>query len=439
MNEKYYHIITYGCQMNEADSETLAGILYKKGYIHTDNLDYADVILLVTCAVREHAEQRIYGKMGDLMQLKQLKPSLIIGIGGCMPQQIQVAKKLKSNFPKLDLIFGTHNLHEFEELFDKALLKNEKIFEIHDIDGLVVENLPKNRKYTHKASINITYGCNNFCTYCIVPHVRGRERSRKQEHIVNEVKGLVANGYKEVTLLGQNVNSYGNDLSSNISFETLLEQLANIKGLLRIRFMTPHPKDMSDKLIEIVKKYDNICNHIHLPMQSGSTNVLKAMNRKYTKEQYLELALKVRKEIPNCTITTDIIVGFPGETEQDFLDTLDVVNAVKFDAAFTFAYSKREGTPAAKYENQVPEAVKKERLHTLIKKVQSLMLTSNESYFGKELDVMIEGSSKRNDNVLSARTDTYKLVHLVGDYKTGDIVRVKINKVSNFTLWAEAL
>ncbi len=439
MHDKNYHIITYGCQMNQADSETIAGILSNRGFKTTDSIYQADLILLITCAVREHAEQRIYGKLGELMQLKNINPALVIGIGGCMPQQLEVANKLRQKFPRLDLIFGTHNLPEFETMLDRVFADREQVFEIHDIAGRITEDLPKSRIDRHKAYVNITFGCNNFCTYCIVPHVRGRERSRNPNDIINEVINLVQSGYQEVTLLGQNVNSYGLDLNRDFSFADLLKELAMLKGLSRIRFMTPHPKDISDRLIDLINKHDNICNHIHLPLQSGSSAVLRRMNRKYSKEGYLQLAQKIRDGIANCTITTDIIVGFPGESEADFADTIEVVNTVKFDAAFTFAYSKRKGTPAAGYSDQVPQMIKKQRLHRLIELVQQYMLASNQACLGQTFEVMVDGPSKKDPSILSGRTKTNKLVHFAGQYQAGDLVDLKIYRTTSFVLWGETI
>lgn len=432
-----YHIITYGCQMNEADSETIAGILTERGYQPCEDVHDADLILLITCAIRDHAEERIYGKLGQLMQIKKQKPDLIIGVGGCMTQQMPIAKKLRTKFPLLNLIFGTHNLHEFADMLDDVVQRNSRVFNIKNIDGIVVENLPKMHHSSYKANVNITYGCNNFCTYCIVPYVRGRERSRLKDDIVQEVVNLVERGYVEITLLGQNVNSYGKDLTEPVRFEELMIALADLEGLKRIRFMTSHPKDMSDELIDIVAQHDNICNHIHLPMQSGSSKVLKAMNRHYTKESYLALANRVRSKVPDCTITTDIIVGFPGETEEDFAHTLDVVKQVKFDAAYTFAYSPRPGTPAAEYENQVPEDVKKRRLHELIAVVQDLMRDSNLRCVGKTYQVMVDGVSKKDSEVFSGRTDHNKLVHFRGDYQIGQLVELEIYRATSFVLWGK--
>ncbi|MFP4456492.1 MAG: tRNA (N6-isopentenyl adenosine(37)-C2)-methylthiotransferase MiaB [Clostridia bacterium] len=434
---KYYHILTYGCQMNTSDSETIAGILEKKGYNHTDNMEDADLIIVLTCAVRENAELKIFGKMGELTQLKEKKPHLILGIGGCMTQQEKIAKKIYQKFPIVNIVFGTDSLHNLSNQLDEIINESSRIYDVHEVTGDIYDNLPKMHGDKHRAFVNINYGCNNFCTYCIVPHVRGRERSREISSIYKEVKTLADNGFKEVTLLGQNVNSYGNDFNDDTNFVKLLEKLIPINGLERIRFMTSHPKDMSKELIHLVRDQEKLCNHLHLPLQSGSSNILKKMNRKYDQEKYLELAKYIREQIPNATITTDIIVGFPYESEEEFEQTLKVVKEVEFDAAYTFAYSKRPGTPAAEYDNQVPEDVKMERLHRLIDLINYYMEKSNKQYLGKKVKVMVDGKSKRNDNILSGRTDTNKLIHFEKDCNVGDIIELEVYDYTPFVLWGK--
>lgn len=434
---RYYHILTYGCQMNTADSETIAGILENKGYQYTDKLEIADLIFVLTCAVRENAELKIFGKMGELSQLKEKKPHLILGIGGCMTQQERIAKKIYQKFPIVNIVFGTDSLHNLSNKLDEIIENSQRIYDVHEVTGDVYDDLPKIHGDRHRAFVNINYGCNNFCTYCIVPHVRGRERSREMSSIYNEVNDLAKRGYKEVTLLGQNVNSYGNDFSDDTNFVKLIEKLIPIKELKRIRFMTSHPKDMSKELIHLVKDEEKLCNHIHLPLQSGSSKILKKMNRKYNQKKYLELARYIREQIPNATITTDIIVGFPYESEEDFEETLKVVKEVEFDSAYTFAYSKRPGTPAAKYDHQVPEKIKMERLHKLIDLINYYMEKSNEKYLGKKVKVMVDGKSKKNENVLSGRTDSNKLIHFKKDCEVGDIIELVVYDYTPFVLWGK--
>ncbi|WP_039764403.1 MULTISPECIES: tRNA (N6-isopentenyl adenosine(37)-C2)-methylthiotransferase MiaB [unclassified Caldicellulosiruptor] len=434
-----YHIITYGCQMNVHDSEKLAGMLNAMGYAETQNVEEADLIIFNTCAVREHAESRVYGNIGPLKRLKDKKPDLIIGVCGCMPQQLEVAQKLAKLFPFLDIIFGTKSLHRFPQLLYKAITTQQTVIDVAEDEDVVVEGIPTARREGVSAFVNIIYGCNNFCSYCIVPYVRGRERSRRPEEIIFEIEQLAANGVKEVTLLGQNVNSYGKDLPDGIPFYKLLEKVNDIKGIERIRFVTSHPKDLSDELIFAMRDLEKVCEHIHLPVQSGSTRILRKMNRHYTKEDYLRLVEKLKNNIPDIAITTDIIVGFPGETEEDFEDTLDVVRKVEFDSAFTFMYSKRKGTKAAQMPNQVPDEVKHERFQRLVKLVEEIALKKNQQMRGKVYEILIDGYSKRN-NLLEGRTRTNKIVNVkCSDEFMYKFVNVKILEASRHWLYGEVI
>ncbi len=435
---KKYIITTYGCQMNEHDSETLSGMIEKMGYTATDNKEEADLIIYNTCCVRENAELKVYGNLGALKNLKQKKEDLVIAVCGCMMQQPQVVKEIKSKYRHVDLVFGTHNLFRFPELLISSVQSEGMFIEVWDYEGDVVEGLPVNRKYGLKAFINIMYGCNNFCTYCIVPYTRGRERSREVEDIVKEATDLANNGTKEITLLGQNVNSYGKTLKNETDFADLLRELNKIDGIERIRFMTSHPKDLSNRLIDAMAECDKVCEHFHLPFQSGSDRILKIMNRKYTKEGYLNLVKKLQEKVPNVGLTTDIIVGFPGETEEDFKDTLDIVEKARYDSAFTFLYSIREGTPAAKMEEQVDEKVKQERFNRLVDKVNQISGEINQSYLNKVVEVLVEGPSKKDPNRLMGRTRENKLVNFSGDESLiGKLVNVKIIEPRTFSLNGE--
>ncbi|MEZ0535823.1 tRNA (N6-isopentenyl adenosine(37)-C2)-methylthiotransferase MiaB [Caldicellulosiruptoraceae bacterium PP1] len=411
--KKKYHIITYGCQMNVHDSEKLAGMLNSMAYEETDNINEANLVIFNTCAVREHAESRVYGNIGPLKKYKEKKDEFIIAVCGCMPQQSGVAEKIAKLFPFIDIIFGTKNLYRFPEMLYNAFISNKTIIDVRDDEDVVVEGVPVARKEGVSAFVNIIYGCNNYCTYCIVPYVRGRERSRKSDEIIFEIENLAQSGVKEVTLLGQNVNSYGKDLDENISFAKLLSMVNDINGIERIRFVTSHPKDLSDELIDAMANLDKVCEHIHLPIQSGSSRILKEMNRKYTKEDYLKLIEKLKYKVKDIAITTDIIVGFPGEEEEDFQETLDVVKKVQFDSAFTFIYSKRKGTKAAELENQVPDDIKHNRFNRLLDVVEDIALNKNKKLIGKTFEVLVDGYSKKN-NLLTGRTRTNKLVNLKG-------------------------
>lgn len=435
--KQYYKIIAYGCQMNEHDAEVLAGQLEELDYLPIDDEAAADLIILVTCAVREHAEQRVYGKIGELYRLKQENPNLVLAVGGCMSQQDEVAKKLKQRFPYLDIIFGTHNLADFPELLRTARASQETVLEILDREGEVREQLPRVRQDGLKAWTTIMYGCNNFCTYCVVPYVRGRERSRQPDSIVAEIKELASRGYQEVSLLGQNVNSYGKDLAQDYDFADLLRAV-NETGISRIRFMTSHPKDISPRLIEAMAACEHVMEHLHLPVQAGSNHILRAMNRHYTRERYLQLISEIRTAMPGITLTTDIIVGFPGETDEDFADTLSLMEAVRYDAAFTFAYSPRGGTPAAKMLEQVPEAVSKERLQRLNELQARISMERNQELVGSQQELLVEGPSKNDPSRLTGRARGNKLVHFVGPEElSGQLVQVRITQAQTWNLFGE--
>ena len=416
-----YSILTMGCQQNENDSEKLSGIIEKMHYTKTENLSENDLIVFNTCCVRENEEDRLFGKLGEVKKYKEEKGT-IIAIGGCMMQEKHIVEKLKESYPFFDIVFGTHTLHKFPTDLLEILSNRKRIEDILDIDGEVIEGLPIKRDDNIKASVTIMNGCNNFCSYCIVPYVRGRERSRLPKDILEEIKGLAKDGYKEITLLGQNVNSYlrvereqnktFEEYEGVNSFATLLRAINKIDGIERIRFISPHPKDFTDDVIEAIRDCNKVCKLIHLPLQSGSTNVLKVMNRKYTKEQYLNLVEKMRNTIPNVTFSTDIIVGFPGETEEDFVDTLDVVKKVNFEQVYMFIYSRRVGTPGDKMENQIPEEIKHERFNRLKELVESQIAVRNKEYVGTTQTVLIEGKSKTNEQMLTGRTDSNKVVVL---------------------------
>ncbi|KXZ39848.1 tRNA-2-methylthio-N6-dimethylallyladenosine synthase [Alkalithermobacter thermoalcaliphilus JW-YL-7 = DSM 7308] len=430
-----YTIKTYGCQMNEHDSEKLSGMLAKMGYTETDVLEDSDIIIYNTCAVRENAELKVYGNLGQLKNLKQNKPSLKIIVCGCMMQQPHIVEEIKNKYNHVDIVFGTHNLYKFPELLAQSFDSDMILVDVWDIEGEVLEGLPSKRKYDLKGFVNVMYGCNNFCTYCIVPYTRGRERSREPEKIIQEVKELANNGTKEITLLGQNVNSYGKTLDKPFSFADLLRELNNIDGIERIRFMTSHPKDLSDELIYAIRDCEKVCEHVHLPLQSGSSRILEIMNRKYDQHYYLSLVEKIRKEIPNVAFTTDIIVGFPGETEEDFLQTLEVVKKVRYDSAFTFIYSIRQGTPAADMKEQIPDNIKHERFNRLLSEVNAISSQINSSYKDKVVEVLVEGYSKTDKNKLTGRTRQNKLVNFEGtEDLIGKLVNVKITEPKTFSL-----
>ena len=428
-----YHILTMGCQLNENDSEKLAGMLEEMGYTEVSDYNLADIVIFNTCCVRENAEERLFGKIGEIKKIKESK-NQILAIGGCMMQEKEMVQKIKRSYPFVDVIFGTHTLQNLPENIYKAIIKKEKVKDVIDIDGEIYEDLPIKRNDKFRASVTIMYGCNNFCTYCIVPYVRGRERSRNPQKILEEVKTLAKEGYKEITLLGQNVNSYiGNEEIKN--FADLLNEVCKIDGIERIRFVSPHPKDFTDDVIEAIANNEKICRIIHLPLQSGSTKVLSEMNRKYTKEQYLNLAKKMKEKIKDVVFSTDIIVGFPGETEVNFEDTLDVVRQVNFEQIFMFIYSKREGTVAAKREDQVPEEIKHIRFDRLKELYESRVDENNEKYINKIEKTLVEGYSKNDNTTLTGRTGTNKVIIFEDkNCKIGDIVNIKITEAHKWYL-----
>lgn len=426
-----YCLTTFGCQMNEKQSEAVAGIMDEIGYVRQDS-EEADVVIYNTCTVRENANLKVYGRLGHLHSLKDQNPDMKIILFGCMMQEPQVVEKIKKTYSFVNLVFGTHNIFKFAELFYDMLLSDMQIVDIWEGTDQIVEDLPTERNYTFKSGVNIMFGCNNFCSYCIVPYVRGRERSRKPEAIVKEVERLVADGVSEVMLLGQNVNSYGKTLENPVTFAQLLTMLEEVEGLKRIRFMTSHPKDLSDELIEVMAKSDKICHHLHLPLQSGSSRVLKEMNRRYDKEKYLNLVEKIRTAIPDISLTTDIIVGFPGETEEDFQETLDVVKKAGYDTAFTFIYSKRTGTPAAAKEDQVPADVTKERFNRLLALVQEQGRIRSSRFAGTVQEVLVEEESKEK-GIFTGRTQYNLLVHFPADESLmGTYVNVKLEECKGF-------
>ena len=426
-----YCLTTFGCQMNEKQSEAVAGIMDEIGYVRQDS-EEADVVIYNTCTVRENANLKVYGRLGHLHSLKNQNPDMKIILFGCMMQEPQVVEKIKKTYSFVNLVFGTHNIFKFAELFYDMLLSDMQIVDIWEGTDQIVEDLPTERNYTFKSGVNIMFGCNNFCSYCIVPYVRGRERSRKPEAIVKEVERLVADGVSEVMLLGQNVNSYGKTLENPVTFAQLLTMLEEVEGLKRIRFMTSHPKDLSDELIEVMAKSKKICHHLHLPLQSGSSRVLKEMNRRYDKEKYLNLVEKIRTAIPDISLTTDIIVGFPGETEEDFQETLDVVKKAGYDTAFTFIYSKRTGTPAAAKEDQVPADVTKERFNRLLALVQEQGRIRSSRFAGTVQEVLVEEESKEK-GIFTGRTQYNLLVHFPADESLlGTYVNVKLEECKGF-------
>lgn len=435
---KKYFIKTYGCQMNEHDSENISAMLEKLGFNKVDNYLDADLVLLNTCSIRENAHNKAFGMLGRLKHLKLDKKDLIIGLTGCMAQESSVVEDILKDYKFVNFVIGTNNLYELPEVIDEAIASNKQQIEVYSREGDLYEGLPVVRANSYKAYVNIIYGCDKFCTYCIVPYTRGRERSRKKEDILKEVKELVDDDYKEVILLGQNVNAYGKDLYDDYNLADLLEEIAKM-NIPRIRFMTSHPWDFTDRMIEVIGKYPNIMPNIHLPVQSGSNKILKLMGRRYTKESYLELFNKMKKIIPGVTISTDIIVGFPGETEEDFQETLDLVNYCKYDNAYTFIFSKREGTPACKLPGEVNEEIKEERLHRLNEVVNEYFLEKNKKLEGKILKVLVEGKSSK-DNMYYGYSETNKLINFTGNnIKLGDIVNVEIESAKTWSLDGRAI
>ena len=437
VKEKYdrqpcFFIQNAGCQMNSLQTDTVAGIVKRMGYKEVEKEENADVVIYNTCTVRENANLKIYGHLGHLKSIKRHKPDMKIVLFGCMMQEPEVIEKIHKDYSFVDLVFGTHNFHKFPELFYRSLNTEGQIIYVWKESDEIVEGMPSDRKYSFKTGVNIMFGCNNFCSYCIVPYVRGREKSREPEDIIEEIKGLVADGVTEVMLLGQNVNSYGKTLEHPVTFAQLLQRVEEIEGLKRIRFMTSHPKDLSDELIETMAKSKKVCHHLHLPMQSGSSRILKIMNRRYDKEKYLELVEKIRKAVPDISLTTDIIVGFPGETEEDFQDTLDVVEKSCFDTAFTFIYSKRSGTPAAKMENQVSEDVVKDRFDRLLSLVQEKGREASSRFEGTVQEILVEEESKEK-GIFTGRTQYNLLVHFPGcQDMLGKYVKVKLDTCKGF-------
>ncbi|NLZ94119.1 MAG: tRNA (N6-isopentenyl adenosine(37)-C2)-methylthiotransferase MiaB [Firmicutes bacterium] len=433
--QKKYTMTVFGCQMNERDAETIRGFLDELGYVETEEITEANLIIMNTCAVREKAEAKVLGRIGRLGSLKEKQPDLLIAICGCMVQQEEVANYIKKNFPFVDLIFGTHNIAAFPELLQQAEESKETVIDLWSEAGEVTEGLPVKRMDGIKAWVNITYGCNNYCSYCIVPYVRGRERSRRPEDIVREVKELADRGYLEVTLLGQNVNSYGKDLTEQMDFADLLARVDQETGIKRIRFMTSHPRDFTEKLARTIAAGKNICEHVHLPVQAGSNRILKLMNRGYTREHYLQLVEMLRDYQPDCALSTDIIVGFPGETEKDFEDTLDLVDKVSYDAAFTFLYSRRSGTPAAEMPNQISNKTKKERFQRLLDLQNKHSLHHNEKLVGQKVEVLVEGPSKTDPSVFTGRTRSNKTVNFTGENITrGKLLTVEITEARTWSL-----
>ncbi|WP_440895392.1 tRNA (N6-isopentenyl adenosine(37)-C2)-methylthiotransferase MiaB [Amphibacillus sp. Q70] len=434
---KKFLIRTYGCQMNEHDSEVMAGLLTDLGYQPTEETEEADVILLNTCAIRENAENKVFGEIGHLKPIKMENPDLIIGVCGCMSQEESVVNRILQKHPFVDMIFGTHNIHRLPQLLKEAMFSKEMVVEVWSKEGDIIENLPKVRKGNIKAWVNIMYGCDKFCTYCIVPYTRGKERSRLPEDIIQEVRHLAAQGYQEVTLLGQNVNAYGKDLEFEYGLGDLLDELRKI-DIPRVRFTTSHPRDFDDHLIEVLAKGGNLLDHIHLPVQSGSSDILRIMARRYTREDFLELVGKIREAMPNATLTTDIIVGFPNETDEQFEETMTLMKEVGFESAYTFIYSPREGTPAARWEDNIPMEVKKERLQRLNALVNEQSKASMEKYEGQIVEVLVEGESKKDPDVLSGYTERNKLVNFKAPKSMiGQIVPVKITKAKTWSLDGE--
>ena len=435
---KNYCILTYGCQMNVHDSENIKAIMEEMLYSKTEEIELADVIILNTCAIRENAHNKAIGMLGRIKHLKEKKPNIITIFCGCMAQEEELVNKLKNDYPWIDIIVGTHNFHKIPIYLENINKTHKQEIEVFSIEGDVIEGIPVKRDSKYKAWVNIMYGCDKFCTYCIVPYTRGKQRSRLKEDILKEVKELIKDGYLEVTLLGQNVNAYGKDLDNNYNMANLLEDVAKT-GIPRVRFITSHPWDFSSEMIDIIAKYENIMPYIHLPLQSGSTKVLKQMGRRYTKEEYKRLFYEIKEKIPNCSITTDIIVGFPNETEEDFQDTIDLVNELKFDLAYTFIYSPREGTPASKMKDNVTQDEKKKRLEILNELINKYANENNQKYKNKITEVLIEGKSEKEDKLMGY-TDTMKLVNIKADKKyIGKIVKVKITDIKTWSLDGEII
>lgn len=437
---KYMHVITFGCQQNNSDSEKIMGMLAEMGYTHTEKKEQADIIIINTCCIRENAELKLYGSIGALKHLKADNPALMIGVCGCMMQQEHAVEKIRKKYRHVDLIFGTHNVYKLPELLERSINEKYTLIDILNTEGTIVEDIPVLREEKFKAWVTIMYGCNNFCSYCIVPYVRGRERSRRPEDIIREIEGLAKDGCKEVTLLGQNVNSYGKDLKMEIDFADLIRRVNEIEGIERIRFMTSHPKDISEKLIYTMRDCKKVCEQLHLPFQAGSNKILHKMNRKYTNEEYLNKVMKAKQEIPGVALSTDVIVGFPGETDEDFEETLDVLRRVEFDQVFMFIYSKRKGTPAAEMEDPSSYEDKHRNFDKLVKLQNDISRKANESYMGKVVEVLVEGKSKNDSSKYTGRTRTGKVVNFSGeDGIIGRLVNVKINEIHSWFLNGEMI
>ncbi|MDD2586138.1 MAG: tRNA (N6-isopentenyl adenosine(37)-C2)-methylthiotransferase MiaB [Syntrophomonadaceae bacterium] len=431
-----YFILTYGCQMNVRDSEIIAGLLESSGYMQANSPEDSDIVIFNTCSVRHSAENKAYGKLGEITKMKRKDPRKVIAFGGCMAQLPEVRKRLKKQ--GVDIVFGTHNIHRLPYLIDQYRIFGESVVEIWDKEGDILEPIPSVRKTGVSSFVNIMYGCNNFCSYCIVPYTRGRERSRHPKDIIREVQQVAETGFKEITFLGQNVNSYGKGLDEKVDFADLLIKCTQIDGIERIRFMTSHPKDMSDKLIDTIAEHDKLCEHIHAPLQAGSNRILQRMNRGYTREHYLELASKMRERIPGVALSTDLIVGFPGEEEEDFAATLDMINRIRFESAFTFMYSVRSGTRAAEFAQQVPLEIKKERLLRLNEVQYQIAVEINHSLVGNTYEVLVEGPSKTDKDKLTARTRTNHIVIFSGPkHLIGELINVRITEAKTFSLFGE--
>ncbi len=440
-NRKIYaNISTYGCQMNEHDSEKLRAMLKKMGYVMTDSQKKADIAIINTCCVRENAELKVYGNLGHLKPQKRKNPDMLIVVCGCMMQQKHIVETIKNKYRHVDLVFGTHNIHEFPSMIYKASKQKNMLVDVWDKEGDIIEGMEADRKFGLKAFVNIMYGCNNFCSFCIVPYTRGRERSRTPQAIIDEITELARGGVKEITLLGQNVNSYGNTFSSDnkVDFSDLIRMVNEVEGIERIRFMTSHPKDISDRLIDAITECKHVCEHVHLPVQSGSDNLLRKMNRRYTVSHYLNTIEKLRAKMPDVTISTDLITGFPGETEEDFLETMKLIEKVRYDSAFTFLYSIREGTPAAKMNDQIPDAIKHHRFDRLLNRINEIISEKNMCMKDKVFEVLVEGSSSKTNGTLMGRTRGYHAVNFKGDSSlVGQLVKVKITQPKRHSLIGE--
>ncbi|MBQ7794272.1 MAG: tRNA (N6-isopentenyl adenosine(37)-C2)-methylthiotransferase MiaB [Clostridia bacterium] len=429
---------THGCQQNENDSERLRGMLAEAGYDFSDDINDADVVVFNTCAVRENAEDKIFGRIGILKHIKEHKPHMLIALCGCMVQQQHIAEKIRTVHPQVDLVFGPHALYRFPELLEKAYKSRKTLLSVDDSDGAIAEDMPVMREDAHKAWVSVMYGCNNFCTYCVVPYVRGRERSRKPECIISEIEELARDGVGEITLLGQNVNSYGKDLEEDIDFADLIRRVNDIEGIERIRFMTSHPKDFGDRLIDAMAECDKVCPQLHLPFQSGSDKVLADMNRRYTRAEYLEKLNKAKARIPNLALTTDIIVGFPTETQADFEDTVSLLEEAEFDMIFSFIYSRRVGTPAAKMESVLSDEQIHKNFERMLSVQNEISRRKNEAYVGRVCRVLVDGESKTDSKMLTSRTDTGKIVNFAGDKSlAGKYIDVKITKAQTWSLYGE--